>query len=207
MLSIRQLGAQVLAGTKEREDGLAYVLSQVLSPPVIAVAGAVLAATSLNTPAAWLWGGVYIAGAVLVPLVYVLWLVARGVVADIHLPSRRDRLRPNVVAVAAAWAVWAAMWHSAAPEPLRLLAVINVAQTMLFLAITLWWKISLHLIALTALFALSLWFLGAAAWPLAVLVPALAWSRVYLGRHTLSQTLAGMGVGGGVVAACLLLSG
>ncbi len=57
------------------------------------------------------------------------------------------------------------------------------------------------------LVVLSLWFLGAAAGRLALLVPVLAWSRVHLGRHTVGQTLAGMGVGGGVVGACLLLAG
>jgi membrane-associated phospholipid phosphatase len=76
-----------------------------------------------------------------------------------------------------------------------MLATVNGVQTALFLVITLQWKISLHCTAATILSELAFALLGPSAIPFTMSIPLIAWSRVYLDRHTVSQTIAGVLLG------------
>lgn len=71
-----------------------------------------------------------------------------------------------------------------------------------FFCITLFWKISGHLSTFTIFFGLIILWFGLRWWPLVLMVPTLAWSRVILKRHTIFQT-----IGGIVFGACMLLTG
>lgn len=63
--------------------------------------------------------------------------------------------------------------------------------------ITFFWKISAHLIMYTSTVWLCTWLFPSAWLLLLVLwlgIPVLAWSRIYLHKHTLGQTIAGFGL-------------
>lgn len=169
----------------------AYWTSQVLSPPVLGVALFLLAAYLLATPAAWLWAGGYLALAVGAPCLYIGWLVRRGKLADFHLPVRSQRIRPLLCSTLCAGCAWLVLWAGAAPPLIQLLAGASTLQTILFLIITLHWKISLHSAVAANLAWVALLLLGGIAAPALALVPLVAWARVYLRRHTVAQTAAG----------------
>ena len=58
-----------------------------------------------------------------------------------------------------------------------------------------WLKVSLHM-AFGSLAATALLLLGSpAGWVLVPVLPALAWSRLVLGRHVLAEILAGLVLG------------
>lgn len=181
-------------------------IKQVGSPPVTALTGVFLVGLLLSTAEAWLWALYYGLLAVVVPSLYVLALYQRGVVSDIHLRNRSERIRPTLATLAAAVTVWLLLFVGHGPALLIALAAANVIQTALFFAITLHWKISAHTGSAAALAVLAAWGLpGLAAVPIILSVPLIAWSRVRLEDHTPAQTVIGAVLGSLIFAAALLL--
>jgi membrane-associated phospholipid phosphatase len=143
------------------------------------------------TPGAWSWAAIYILLAILMPLLYIIWLVHQGRVSDLDVQLREQRSRPLLAAVAGALTAWLVLYLGAAPYLLVSVASATWIQTALTLGITLRWKISVHC-AVAAGVAVLVWYvLGSVAAPVLVGVLLIAWSRVRLGRHTPAQTLAG----------------
>ncbi len=183
----------------------AYWVSQIGSPPLTGAAAALLVGSVLATGAAWQWTGLYILFTILVPCLYIVRLVQVGLVSDFHLPIREERIRPLLVTLAVAMVAWGILHRVAAPPLLKLLASANGIQALTFFVITLRWKISLHCAAAAILAQLALIVWGTMALPLVASVPLIAWSRVYLHRHTIAQTVAGTALGTTIVTPLLFL--
>ena len=173
-------------------------------PPVLGLAATGLIAATLATTTAWLWAVGYMVLAVLVPVAYVAWLVHHGKLTDLHLPLREERIRPLLCTLIVAFAAWGCLRYAAAPRPLQWLAGVNSVQMVIFFAITLRWKISLHCAAAANLAVLAWALLGGAATPVILAVPLVAWARVHLQRHTLAQTAAGVCLGATLLLVALL---
>lgn len=172
---------------------LAYVLSQIGSPPVLASISMTLAAWSFAPfpgPQAWIWAGGYVLLAVLCPLMYLIYLLRRGLVSDLDVQLREQRIRPMLFTVACGGLAWSALQIVRAPWQMSVLAVGLWVQTAALFVITLRWKISVHCAAATAAAAV-VWMLKDTSWPLLVGVPLIAWSRLRLKRHTFMQTVFG----------------
>lgn len=187
----------VIAGA--RDHTLARWISNVACPPVLAVLAVMLCAASVGTRPAWLGAAVYVSLTVLGPTAYILWLVYRGDVSDIHLRVREQRIKPLLVTLSGAVLALLVLVRSDEAQLLVALAAANLVQTILFLLITMRWKISLHTAAAAGLAALGLFVLGSAALGLVLMVPLIAWARVRLRRHTLAQTIAGGVLGSSVM--------
>lgn len=190
---------------KTRLTRVAYWVSQIGSPPLTGVGTAILIAAVLATQRAWLWTLFYITMTILIPCAYIIWLVRTGKAVDFHLPNREQRIRPLLLSLATAIVTWLVFYQAPAPRLLQMLATVNGVQTVLFLAITLQWKISLHCTAVTILSELALALFGTNAIPLTMSIPLIAWSRVYLDRHTVAQTLAGVLLGAVILTPVLYL--
>lgn len=163
-----------------------------------------LAASYLNHPNAWLWGGIHILLTAALPTLYIVYLYHRGRVSDPHLNVRSERFRPLVAALLTSSLSLGLLYSISAPRLLVLLAALNLIQLVLFLGITLRWKISAHCTAVASLAVLGFYLLGlTCSWLLAV-VPVMAWARIYLGCHTPAQTMAGAILGASLWLACLL---
>ena len=94
------------------------------------------------------------------------------------------------------------LYSASAPRLLVLLAALNLIQLVLFLGITLRWKISAHCTAVASLAVLGFYLLGlTSSWLLAI-VPVVAWARIYLGSP--AQTMAGAVLGASLWMAGLL---
>lgn len=182
-------------------------LSIVFSPPVAAVGGLLLTARSLATPNAWGWALAAVLITLCPPMGYVAWLVRRGAVTDYDLRVRAQRGRPYLLTALCGASGWLVLTLGGAPPLLRGLVGALAVQVAVLMLITLVWKISLHTAAVAGLLAVCLAVFGPAAAPLAVLVPAVAWARVQLRRHTLGQTAAGALVGFLVITVGLALAG
>jgi membrane-associated phospholipid phosphatase len=192
-----------------RAEYLAHWVSLIGSPPLTATAAAGLSAGLLATPTAWLWTAIYSILAVLVPLLYVVWLFHTGQVTDLDLRIREQRTRPLLVTLAAAITALVVLYLGAAPRLLVALAGANTMQTAIFLGITRRWKISAHSAAAATLATLGWLLIGNQAQTLALTigVPVIAWSRIRLHHHTPAQTIAGAALGSSLVLAALLLYG
>lgn len=177
------------------DERLARGVSDVLSPPLIAVIGIFLVATLIDSPSSWWWVGYYLTLTVLFPLAYLVWKVHRGEISDFHIRLREQRIRPLALTLACSITALGSLWVGHAPRVLQIFASLGVLQIGFILLVTLRWKISGHAAAIGSL-AIFLWGMyGASAAPALLAIPLVAWARVRLYRHTLAQTLAGLLVG------------
>jgi membrane-associated phospholipid phosphatase len=181
-------------------ERIATWISHAASPPVLGILSALLLSVG-GVTWAWEWSVNFVALVILVPAVYVAWLFVRGEITDLHVPMREQRTRPYLVALAAAFAAWALFTWWPAPPLHRVIALAALLQAALFLLITLRWKVSMHSAAAANLAAVGWMVFGAVGLLLAVGVPAIAWARVRLHRHTLAQTVAGALLGGATTLA------
>ena len=119
-----------------------------------------MAASCLNRPDAWLWGGIHILLTAALPTLYIVYLYRQGRVSDPHLNVRSERFRPLVAAVLTSFLFLWLLYSASAPRLLVLLAALNLIQLVLFLGITLRWKISAHCTAVASLAVLGFYLLG-----------------------------------------------
>jgi hypothetical protein len=149
----------------------------------------------------------------LVPLLYVIWMVRRGVAESLEVRSREMRTRPFIVGIvsyAVGLIVLALTVRTALPLIVALAALMPI-NTAVMTLINLQWKISIHSAGLASfcsalLFVAvyvtpELWSTLPAGWEafltvasvatLLPLVPLLMWARVRVGAHTPRQVLAG----------------
>jgi hypothetical protein len=188
------------------DEHLAWVVSKLCSPPLVAAAGIIISATHTGTSAAWGWAGFYILLAVSAPVGYVLWLVRQGKVTDFDLRQREQRTWPYLITLVSVFLAWLTLHLGGAPQLLMSLALAGWFQVALLFVITLYWKISVHSAAIAGLVVFIYALFGPVTLPLALLIPLVAWSRLRLKRHTLPQTLAGTIMGCGVMALTLYLT-
>jgi membrane-associated phospholipid phosphatase len=162
-----------------------------------------LVASTLE-PVAWTWTGGYILLTVLFPLFYLIWLKRRGLITDLDVQVREQRVRPMIFTLACGGIAWLALLLGKAPAPMAFLAGLLWLQMFIIYIVTLYWKISVHC-ATAAGVATILWMLQGVSLPLLLGVPLIAWSRVRLRRHTLAQTIAGSVLGVTLFAAAIAL--
>ena len=177
-------------------DGLAFLLSAVLSPYIVipvGTVGIVYARGHQNYPPATLllWAGLSVFFSTVVPALYVLWGMRRGKITDVHVMEREQRFGPFFVAVVSSIFSALVLWKLGAPPSVCGLSVVIGANGIVLWAITSVYKISIHVSVLSAvvLAAVTLHpgFSPQAFW----LVPALIWARSTRKRHSLKQGILG----------------
>jgi membrane-associated phospholipid phosphatase len=174
-----------------RWDGrVAYVISQAISPPVLVMAVMVLIAATAPGTRGWALGSWYVSVAIGLPMLYLILLIRRGIVADLDVSMRHQRLKPMIFTVACMGLAWMGLAVGGAPRLMEAVAIALWGQTALIFAITMRWKISLHSAAVAGVTMLA-WKLWGSPLPLLIGVPVVSWSRVWLRRHTVAQVIGG----------------
>jgi hypothetical protein len=169
--------------------------TNVLNPFFVFTALYVLVAMSEARAAqATLYVAVELAAAALVAG-YVFLLRRRRRVGDFWISGRRQRLVPALVLLAAFVALLAALALLGAPETLFLTTLSMGLASAAVAATTLVWKASAHSAVAGHAAAAGLLVLGPPGLLFALTLPAVLWSRVAVGDHTLAQALAGAGIG------------
>ena len=179
---------------------LAEAVSNVLSPPaVLAMLGFLLAispAVAVPLLPALGWSVLHGLLASLLPVIYIVYLLKRGAIGDLHMARREDRNRPFVLGVTTALVAWALLALFDAPVAYQRLALFDAVLLSLIAIINVYWQISMHGAAIVGALTISgvIFGLPFALWvsPLVLLV---AWARLYLGRHSAYQMIAGAIVG------------
>jgi membrane-associated phospholipid phosphatase len=122
-----------------------------------------------------------------------------------HVRERAERIVPLLLGLVVVVAGVVALWVGQAPRDLAALVWALLGELLVAVAITVVWKVSLHVAAAASCVAVLAQLYG--PWPLVgvVVVLAVAWSRVRLTDHTVAQVIGGavLGavVGGGLFAA------
>ena len=193
---------------KTQDEVIARWVSNVLSPPVVAsfLAVGFVAFVVPDPGLLWRWLALSMPLISLPPLAYVIWLVRRGELADIHMPYRQSRLKPLSVIMSWLLICMLLLNNWGAPPALNLLLAAVLFQVGVLSLVTLFWQISFHSATMSAAAATAVAVGGATVWPITItlLVPLVGWSRVRLRRHTLRQVTVGCLVGTLVVLLMLL---
>jgi membrane-associated phospholipid phosphatase len=176
---------------------IARILSDVFQPILLGTYVLIMVglASADSVPAGLAWGfgsALLTAG---VPTLEILRRMRRSTVDDFHIIAREQRLGPLLVALtctALAFALSAAL-H--APHPVQTSLLAALVNGIVLTIVTGAWKVSFHSATASSSLVLIVWTLGPWSLLLAPLVPAVAWSRVRLGRHTPTQVVVGGVVG------------
>ena len=193
---------------RKRDWSWARLVSNILSPPMVwgALAFPIALREAKSQEQAILWALVYGVLVSLLPLLYVVWMVKRGKISDIHMKNRSERYRPFLVSLLCTTIAWWTLRFMGAPPVLPLLALFSLVQIAVMALITLVWQISMHAMSIAgATIATALLFgIGYALLtiPLIMLVSA---ARLKLKRHTPAQIVAGILVGALVPVVVLIL--
>lgn len=202
--SLLEPQADLAAGGQGKQ--LAQRISEIFSPPLVAVATMLTVAVALADPLAWLWAGAYLLVAVLVPVLFVLWLVNQGTVSDFDLRLREQRIVPYLIILAYLGVALTLLIQGGAPAVMIALGLASLVEMALLFLITLFWKISAHAAAVAGWVVLLVALAGGIALPLVIAIPLVMWARLRLRRHTLLQTLAGALSGAVVFGVALYLA-
>lgn len=173
-------------------------LSHLGSPPLTVFAALLLCVFAVEQTYSAVATAVYAALAFLFPLLVVFWLYRQGAISDIYIKNRSERFWPNLSLVLGSLLGWLFVTYIEAPTLLVLFAVVVLIQAITSFFITTYWKISIHCAGAATLTTVALFVVGAAAVPLILFPFLMAWSRIYLNRHTPAQTI------GGVLMGCLI---
>jgi len=187
------------------DEHIAYWISQIGSPPAMGLLTLILIAVIWAQPSIWIWGGVYLTLGVLLPLLYLVAQVRRGNITDLDVHFKEQRSKPFIVMMVGLTLTWIAMRVGQAPLIMVILVSVSLLQMLPLFLITYRWKISFHATTAAAVSVIWVHILGKGAYPLLLVTPAVAWSRIKLRRHTPAQTLAGILLGISVVLFTLWL--
>lgn len=119
-----------------------------------------------------------------------MWLVRRYQL-DWDISDRYKRIRPLIMIIMVVLGNWFIIrsWHSA---ELTNLFSLFVLWLLGFFLITLFYKISGHVSVVTLAAGLVTTWFGSAWWPVWLVVPLVAWARIFGKHHTVGQVIAGI---------------
>jgi membrane-associated phospholipid phosphatase len=185
----------------------ARAISDLFSPAGLAIPCVALGVLASDVPGTYRYAVLYSLVAIPLPVFYVFWLVKTGRVSDFHLPERRDRLGPFMVSILCALCAVGLLVYFGAPVVFLAPIVTALAQTLALFLVTLAWQISIHTATTSGLVTFAVLALGGGAVAFLLLIPLVMWARLYLGRHTLAQTVAGAFLGCLIFMAMFALRG
>ncbi len=190
-------------------DRISTILSWILVPLLMPVYGILLAFnysildfTPMRSKVVFTL--ITIAFNVVIPMLLVLLLKRVGLVNDLGLNGRKERLIPYIISILCMGGTGLFMSLKGAPIWLVMFFVGGAAAGFVNLIVNFRWKISAHAAGAAGVVALMIRIIsdgfplnGAFGWMIAAiaLTGLLGSSRVWLGRHTVWQVLAGYAVG------------
>jgi hypothetical protein len=176
---------------------LARALTEILAPVVLIVV--LLFAVSIHTADSWqrglLLGFVTSLLVGVLPYAVLLLGVRRGRLGDRHLSERTQRPAMMVLGLASATIGLLLAIRLDAPRELFALLAAMVTGIVVALAVTTFWKISIHAACVAGtvtILAMAIDTVWVALVPIAL---ATAWARVRLGDHTSAQAIAALIIG------------
>lgn len=195
--------------TERCVTGFAHFLSWVLVPMFMPVFGIILCFgltilnfTNFGTRLAFT--AITAAFNIVAPMIVILLLKRFGFIKDVGLNEQKERLVPYLVCIVCLVGTAIFMYFKGAPVWLAMFFFGGAAAGVVEVIINKWWKISVHAAGIAGIVALLLYLLqfqftlpATRTWLLITIGAAglLGSARIWLGRHTLWQVLAGYAVG------------
>ncbi len=184
------------AGQKRLVDVVAFIVSAAASPflTISACATAVIISHTTSLAEIARYAIPFFALVIVLPGAWIAIGVRTGRFTDPHVMVREQRAEPFVVANVGSLALVLLYEALHAPVALQASAVNMLANGILFMVITRFWKVSIHAAAYaTSVLTASALVHPAVAW-LGLGFPLVVWARLHRQRHSLAQALAAAAV-------------
>lgn len=176
-------------------DHIARYISIIFLPPLTLLYALVIVAPFLDVSSKWSWSGLFVLLFMALPILFVYTLMKKGVIKDLYIKNRKERLKPALVVMLNTLFGISILHILEGPKLHIIISFCGLLAGMLILLVTLYWKISIHSSAVSGLFFPTVSHLSELAVPCALLIALVAWSRIQLNHHTMLQTFAGIFVG------------
>lgn len=171
---------------------LAWCVSVVFSPFLVPVATAIGVVQKHAAPEDLLrWLGIVVLFVTVLPALSIAVMVRFSKVSDLHLKNREERFLPLCCTVVSMIVGTFLLYQLGAAREIVWAGVAYVINSVIFFAITLTWKISFHSSVATGCVTVLVMLVNPQFGWLFLLIPVIAWARVYRKRHTLLQTVVG----------------
>jgi hypothetical protein len=183
----------------------ARIVTEVLSPAIVVILLPIAVAwdaTGHDVPRTLLWGVVVAVLYSVLPMIFIVSGARRGRWDGHHVRDREHRFIPLLMCLVSALAGLAILTAGSAPRDVVALSWAMIITLIVCMAITRWWKISLHATVASGAAAMLTLTYGPWMLLLILLVALVCWARVKVTDHTTPQVLVGAIVGpliGGVV--------
>lgn len=173
---------------------------------MFALVGLALALHELPFWRALAWAALYGFIVSLVPILFILFLLRTGRIAELHMSSTRERHLPYLSAIFCAVLAYLLINLANGPALMRCLTLFNIVELVMLAIINVFWLISIHATGITAtLMIVGLVFGWAAGFAIVFpFVVAVCAVRLYLKRHTPWQLAAGLALGVATVSSLSL---
>jgi membrane-associated phospholipid phosphatase len=157
-----------------------------------------------SAAAAVKWASIATALSVLPVLAVVVYLVRRKKLDGIYSNPRWQRTGIYLLASTLGAIGYGLLWYLKAPELLVATFAAGFVAIVIFMWINLSWKISLHTAFMAGTAAILIIVYGAAAAWTVLLLPPVAWARMELKQHSLTQVVVGTLIAAAVVVGIFL---
>ena len=180
-------------GENTKRIRVARRVSNILAPATISLPFIVLVAfyQSQDQLTAFIYACITLFFLSVGPLLYIIIGVRLGKLSDIDVSRRSQRVGPFIFGIVSVMIGWFVLTLTNGPRNLQTVMIITVFSGIIMMAITFWWKISMHASSLGGVATMLTVLYGAVMLPLFVLLVLVSWSRVVLRRHTVTQVIAG----------------
>jgi membrane-associated phospholipid phosphatase len=184
---------------KTWDERFAKLVTNVINPPLVAGVGVFVMAGWLGGGGVFYWAGFFVFVVAALPTLYTVWLLKTGKISAFFMPKREDRIRTiaSMVITNTLAVVVMIVWK--APFILIAFGSVGILQAVLILLITLYWKISAHMIGIAGLATFMAVAFGG-WWTMALLmIPLVAWARIHLDSHSITEVFGGIILGGTII--------
>lgn len=190
-------------------DKLCTLLSWVFVPLLMPLYGLLLAfnlsiLSFMPTGAKWTYAIITVGITVILPMLLIFLLKKVGLVHDIGLNGRKERFLPYLISILSMGGLGWFMWTKGAPMWLVMFYMGGAVAGAVNTIVNFKWKISAHAAGIAGVVALLIRIVStgfplpsAQGWLIASIVVSglLGSARIWQGRHTMWQVLAGYAVG------------
>ena len=188
---------------------IANLTSHILNPFLVSLAIILLLSFKVtsSTLDALKWSLILIALSTLPVYAVVIYLVRSKRVEGLFINVRKQRTKVYLLAGVCAGVGYTVLRYFGAPETLLATSAAGLSTIVVFMFINLRWKISTHAAFVAASVAILIILYGWIAAVTVVLVPLIAWARIELAHHSLTQVITGALLATSIVVAVFYLFG
>jgi membrane-associated phospholipid phosphatase len=171
---------------------IAWGISVLFSPFLVPIATAVGVIQKHAAPQnALRWLAIVVLFVTVLPVLSIAVMVRYAKVSDLHLHNREERLLPLCCTLVSMVVGTVLLHRLGAAREIVWAGIAYIVNSVIFSAITPIWKISFHSSVATGCVTVLVMLVNPQFGWLFLLIPLIAWARVYRKRHTLLQTVVG----------------